>query len=221
MPSGNGARRTGRCSTGLACRALFIRVRLDHQRRQSRRSGWLGRAPAFRDVGVGDHMGGIRRTGPLGFIVRLQDSEGVRFRSPHLRKGVQFRSPHLGRCTMTAGDREKFLPLALRVVGVIFMFGIYPLSVVWPSGWAWAKRAIRVPRNVDRRHLRDSRPVLVPSGTQSSPPSELDLIRHLVKRRARVGHGGPVRSRSDAYPSPLRRCPCLVSCRRGARVPGT
>ena len=38
---------------------------------------------------------------------------------------------------MTAADRDKFLPLALRVVGVIFMFGIYPLSVVWPSGWAW------------------------------------------------------------------------------------
>jgi len=37
---------------------------------------------------------------------------------------------------MTAADREKFLPLALRVVGVIFMFGIYPLTVLWPSGWA-------------------------------------------------------------------------------------
>ena len=38
---------------------------------------------------------------------------------------------------MTEPDRNKFLPLALRVVGVIFMFGIYPLSVLWPSGWAW------------------------------------------------------------------------------------
>ncbi len=38
---------------------------------------------------------------------------------------------------MTAADRDKFLPLALRVVGVIFMFGIYPLTVLWPSGWAW------------------------------------------------------------------------------------
>ena len=38
---------------------------------------------------------------------------------------------------MTAADRDKFLPLALRVVGVIFMFGVYPLSIVWPSGWAW------------------------------------------------------------------------------------
>ena len=38
---------------------------------------------------------------------------------------------------MTAADRHKFLPLALRVVGLIFIFGIYPLSVLWPSGWAW------------------------------------------------------------------------------------
>ena len=36
---------------------------------------------------------------------------------------------------MTAADRHKFLPLALRVVGLIFTFGIYPLSVLWPSGW--------------------------------------------------------------------------------------
>jgi hypothetical protein len=28
---------------------------------------------------------------------------------------------------MTAADRHKFLPLALRVVGLIFIFGIYPL----------------------------------------------------------------------------------------------
>src|SRR5262245_58556065 len=34
-------------------------------------------------------------------------------------------------------DRHKFLPLGLRVVGLIFMFAIYPLTVLWPSGWAW------------------------------------------------------------------------------------
>jgi hypothetical protein len=38
---------------------------------------------------------------------------------------------------MTSEDRDKFLPLALRVVGVICMFGIYPLCILWPSGWAW------------------------------------------------------------------------------------
>ena len=34
-------------------------------------------------------------------------------------------------------DRIKYLRVALRVVGLIFVFGIYTLSVVWPSGWVW------------------------------------------------------------------------------------
>src|SRR5512142_1946064 len=51
--------------------------------------------------------------------------------------GVRFSSPHLRRSAMTAADRQKFLPLALRVVGLIFTFGFYPLTVLWPSGWAW------------------------------------------------------------------------------------
>ena len=33
--------------------------------------------------------------------------------------------------------RIKYLRVALRVVGLIFVFGIYTLSVVWPSGWVW------------------------------------------------------------------------------------
>lgn len=34
-------------------------------------------------------------------------------------------------------DRTKYLRLALRLVGVIFVFGIYALTIVWPSGWTW------------------------------------------------------------------------------------
>ena len=29
------------------------------------------------------------------------------------------------------------LRIALIVVGLIFIFAIYPLGKVWPSGWAW------------------------------------------------------------------------------------
>lgn len=32
--------------------------------------------------------------------------------------------------------REKYLQLALRLFGVIFLL-VYPLSIVWPSGWVW------------------------------------------------------------------------------------
>ena len=38
---------------------------------------------------------------------------------------------------MTALDRERYLPLALRVFGLIFIFGLLPLIHFWPSGWAW------------------------------------------------------------------------------------
>src|ERR1700759_5044134 len=33
--------------------------------------------------------------------------------------------------------RIRFLTLALRAVAAIFIFGLYPLTVVWPSGWCW------------------------------------------------------------------------------------
>ena len=29
------------------------------------------------------------------------------------------------------------LRLALAVIGLIFTFAIYPLTLLWPSGWAW------------------------------------------------------------------------------------
>jgi hypothetical protein len=38
---------------------------------------------------------------------------------------------------VTDSDRTKYLRIALLVVGLIFIFGIYPLTVVWPSGWSW------------------------------------------------------------------------------------
>lgn len=38
---------------------------------------------------------------------------------------------------MTESDRIKYLRIALVVVGLIFIFGILPLTVVWPSGWSW------------------------------------------------------------------------------------
>lgn len=29
------------------------------------------------------------------------------------------------------------LRVALVVIGIIFVVGVYPLTIVWPSGWAW------------------------------------------------------------------------------------
>ena len=38
---------------------------------------------------------------------------------------------------MTAAQRSHYLRIALIVIGLIFIFGVYPLTVLWPSGWAW------------------------------------------------------------------------------------
>lgn len=38
---------------------------------------------------------------------------------------------------MSESDRTKYLRIALQLVGLIFIFGIYPLTIVWPSGWSW------------------------------------------------------------------------------------
>ncbi len=38
---------------------------------------------------------------------------------------------------MNDADRIKYLRIALVVIGLIFIFGLWPLTVVWPSGWAW------------------------------------------------------------------------------------
>lgn len=38
---------------------------------------------------------------------------------------------------MTEVNRIKYLKIALFIIGLTFVVGIYPLTIVWPSGWAW------------------------------------------------------------------------------------
>ena len=38
---------------------------------------------------------------------------------------------------MSDSSRILALRIALIASGAIFMFGIYPLSIAWPSGWSW------------------------------------------------------------------------------------
>jgi hypothetical protein len=40
---------------------------------------------------------------------------------------------------MRMGSNNGLRPLrvALVAIGIIFIFGIYPLTILWPSGWAW------------------------------------------------------------------------------------
>ena len=38
---------------------------------------------------------------------------------------------------MNQSDGTKYLRIALLLVGLIFIIGIYPLTIIWPSGWTW------------------------------------------------------------------------------------
>lgn len=38
---------------------------------------------------------------------------------------------------MTNSNRIKYLRIALMAVGLIFTFALWPLTVLWPSGWSW------------------------------------------------------------------------------------
>ncbi len=37
---------------------------------------------------------------------------------------------------MNPDTKEKYLKMALRLFGVVFLL-VYPLSKIWPSGWVW------------------------------------------------------------------------------------
>src|SRR5215470_4768885 len=39
--------------------------------------------------------------------------------------------------TMSDATRSLLLRIALVATGLTFIFGIYPLGIVWPSGWTW------------------------------------------------------------------------------------
>jgi hypothetical protein len=38
---------------------------------------------------------------------------------------------------MIETKRLEYLRIALLLVGIIFVVGIYPLTILWPSGWSW------------------------------------------------------------------------------------
>ena len=51
-------------------------------------------------------------------------------------KGVGVNKP-METISTSDANRVRYLRVVLVVVSLIFIFGIYTLGVVWPSGWAW------------------------------------------------------------------------------------
>ncbi len=38
---------------------------------------------------------------------------------------------------MEPSDQLRYLKIALVVIGAFCVVGVYPLTIIWPSGWAW------------------------------------------------------------------------------------
>lgn len=49
----------------------------------------------------------------------------------------QFCVPVAGVMSTPKTDSTRYLRIALQLVGVTFIVGIYLLVIVWPSGWSW------------------------------------------------------------------------------------
>jgi hypothetical protein len=54
-----------------------------------------------------------------------------------LARKPQFYAPTSTVTNVAEPDRTRYLRIALRLVGLTFIAGIYALVIVWPSGWSW------------------------------------------------------------------------------------
>ena len=48
-----------------------------------------------------------------------------------------YETTEIGRNTNGRKDGLKPLRIALVAIGIIFVIGVYPLTMLWPSGWIW------------------------------------------------------------------------------------
>src|SRR5215831_9343510 len=71
----------------------------------------------------------------MNYFTETQDKSGA-VRDLMERSGSERSNAQEG-LNISAADRLRYLRVVLVVVGLIFIFGIYTLGVVWPSGWAW------------------------------------------------------------------------------------
>jgi hypothetical protein len=113
---------------------------------------------------------------------------------------------------MSAASCLLYLRIALIVIGLAFIFGIYPLSIVWPSGWTWgqghshylmmiigrssvvhgaimALQAISDPGRTGSSTCR--RACAVPNSDRSRNPDANGIVRSgRARRRGRLGSNG-------------------------------
>ena len=75
--------------------------------------------------------------------------------------------------------RLKYLRIALVLVGIVFIVGIYLLMIVWPSGWTWHTGHSDYPLMIVGS-VRHSRRIPAVGGSQSARSPEPYLVHRLV-----------------------------------------
>ncbi len=119
-------------------------------------------------------------------------------------------SPALRVTKVAESDPTRYLRIALRLVGVAFIVGIYTLVNVWPSGWSWhAGQSHHLPHYLQMIlgvYATLGR-VSVDCEPQSARALKPYLVHGMVQRRARSNHGSTGFGEPGPNCTPLGRCP--------------
>jgi hypothetical protein len=124
-------------------------------------------------------------------------------------------------------DDLKALRISLIAFGIAFLM-VYPLMIVWPSGWAWQPGQREYEQMIVGIYATLGFFLLWGFAETRSAP-EPDLVHGLVERRARRHHGRAGHRRSRGAWPPARRCRGAAArggrsrsanaARRGTRFP--
>ena len=98
-----------------------------------------------------------------------------------------------GGCKVFAANRLLYLRAALIVFGLIFIFGVYPLTVVWPSGWTWGQEHWHYLMMIIGIYATLG--VFLLLASRNPDAQEHCLVHRMVERGARGHHGGSVLQR--------------------------
>ena len=118
---------------------------------------------------------------------------------------------------MSDANRLLFLRIALVVIGLTFIFGIYALGIVWPSGWDLGPRTFALSAD-DYRSVCAARCISAHRIARSLYVQEHYLVYRVVERGSRRDHdraGLQRRRRTRPFDS---RCACALP--RGDRSCG-
>ena len=111
---------------------------------------------------------------------------------------------------MSDANRLFFLRIALIVIGLTFIFGIYTLGVVWPSGWAWGQGHSHYLMMIIAVYATLGVFLLIASRNPYAHKSS-HLVHRVVERGSRGNHGCSGCHRSGRAWSSGGRCACAHS----------